>query len=144
MFAIGLFDEPQSLGPIDYEPHWAEAQTVAEQSLVVLRNERGTLPLSQLASLEFEKAPTLVQRFNRERAMTIDADARGGYNIKELTQAITRQLDQMDWPRGYHYSLGGESEASAQAFGGIGIAIVVAIFGIFAILVLEFGNRLFA
>ena len=40
----------------------------------------------------------------------------------------------MQWPRGYHYSLGGESEASAEAFGGIGIAIIVAIFGIFAIL----------
>jgi multidrug efflux pump subunit AcrB len=99
-----------------------------------------TLPLSQLASLEFEKAPPLIQRFNRERAMTIDADAQPGYNAKELTQQITAQLDQMDWPRGYFYSLGGESEASAQAFGGIGIAIIVAIFGIFAILVLEFGN----
>ena len=46
-----------------------------------------TLPLSQLATLEFEKAPTLIQRFNRERAMTIDADAQPGYNIKELTPA---------------------------------------------------------
>jgi multidrug efflux pump subunit AcrB len=37
-----------------------------------------TLPLSQLASLEFEKAPTLIQRFNRERAMTIDRRCTGG------------------------------------------------------------------
>jgi beta-glucosidase len=47
MFAVGVFDSPASIGPIDYEPHWEEAQTVAEQSLVVLRNERGTLPLSR-------------------------------------------------------------------------------------------------
>ncbi len=99
-----------------------------------------TLPLSQLASLEFEKAPTLIQRFNRERAITIDADALDGYNVGELTKSITKQLEALPWPRGYHYSLGGESEASAEAFGGIGIAIIVAIFGIFAILVLEFGN----
>jgi len=99
-----------------------------------------TLPLSQLASLEFEKAPTLIQRFNRERAMTIDADAAKGYNIGALTKQITQKLDQMQWPRGYHYSLGGEKEAGDKAFGGIGIAIIVAIFGIFAILVLEFGN----
>ena len=46
----------------------------------------------------------------------------------------------MDWPRGYTYDLGGEDEAAQEAFGGIGIAIIVAIFGIFAILVLEFGN----
>jgi multidrug efflux pump subunit AcrB len=99
-----------------------------------------TLPLSQLASLEFEKAPTLIQRFNRERAMTIDADAEPGYNIGELTKQITKELNAMDWPRGYKYDLGGEDEASQEAFGGIGIAIIVAIFGIFAILVLEFGS----
>src|SRR5204863_3320481 len=93
-----------------------------------------TLPLSQLASLEFEKAPTLIQRFNRERAMTIDADARAGYNVAALTKQITAKLDAMQWPRGYRYSLGGEKEASEKAFGGIGIAIIVAIFGIFAIL----------
>jgi CzcA family heavy metal efflux pump len=99
-----------------------------------------TLPLSQLATLEFEKAPTLIQRFNRERAMTIDADAAEGYNVAALTEQITAKLDAMQWPRGYHYSLGGEKEASQKAFGGIGIAIIVAIFGIFAILVLEFGS----
>src|SRR5688572_13097837 len=99
-----------------------------------------TLPLSQLASLEFEKAPTLIQRFNRERAIVIDADAQEGFNVAELTQQITEKLDAMDWPRGYYYDLGGENEASQEAFGGIGIAIIVAIFGIFAILVLEFGN----
>jgi multidrug efflux pump subunit AcrB len=50
------------------------------------------------------------------------------------------KLDQFAWPRGYHYSLGGEAEASSRAFGGIGIAILVALFGIFAVLVLEFGD----
>jgi len=121
-------------------PITQQAEFAALDQVRVPTMTGGTLPLSQLASLEFEKAPTLIQRFNRERAITIDADAEPGFNIKELTQKITAQLDQMDWPRGYHYSLGGESEASAQAFGGIGIAIIVAIFGIFAILVLEFGN----
>jgi CzcA family heavy metal efflux pump len=121
--------------PIERQAEFAALEQVRVPSLAGT-----TLPLSQLASLEFEKAPTLIQRFNRERAMTIDADARPGYNIGELTKQIARKLDQMDWPRGYTYDLGGEDEASNEAFGGIGIAIIVAIFGIFAILVLEFGN----
>jgi multidrug efflux pump subunit AcrB len=50
------------------------------------------------------------------------------------------KLDAFDWPRGYTYKLGGEAESSAQAFGGIGVAIIVTLFGIFAILVLEFGD----
>jgi multidrug efflux pump subunit AcrB len=121
-------------------PITQQAEFAALEQVRVPTMNGSTLPLSQLASLEFEKAPTLIQRFNRERAMTIDADAMPGYNIAELTSQITEQLDQMDWPRGYTYDLGGENEASQEAFGGIGIAIIVAIFGIFAILVLEFGN----
>src|SRR4029077_4904630 len=106
--------------PIDQQAEFAALEQVRVPSL-----GGTTLPLSQLASLEFEKAPTLIQRFNRERAMTIDADARPGYNIGELTRQISKQLDQMDWPRGYTYDLGGEDEASQEAFGGIGIAIIV-------------------
>lgn len=121
-------------------PITQQAQFGALEEVRVPSLGGSTLPLSQLASLEFEKAPTLIQRFNRERAMTIDADASAGYNVSALTKEITAKLDAMQWPRGYHYSLGGEKEASQKAFGGIGIAIIVAIFGIFAILVLEFGN----
>jgi multidrug efflux pump subunit AcrB len=121
-------------------PITQQAQFAALDQVRVPALGGNTLPLSQLATLEFEKAPTLIQRFNRERAMTIDADALEGYNIGQLTTQIVKQLDAMQWPRGYHYSLGGEKEAGQKAFGGIGIAIIVAIFGIFAILVLEFGN----
>ncbi|MBV6415906.1 MAG: Cobalt-zinc-cadmium resistance protein CzcA [Steroidobacteraceae bacterium] len=98
------------------------------------------LPLSQLATLQFAKAPVVIQRYDRERAVTVDADVRPGYNTARLTTDVKKQLDAMAWPRGYHYRLGGEAESSQEAFGGIGIAIIIAIFGIFAILVLEFGN----
>ncbi|MGQ0836455.1 MAG: efflux RND transporter permease subunit [Gammaproteobacteria bacterium] len=100
----------------------------------------GSLPISQLATLEFEKAPTQIQRYDRERAVTIDADVERGYNTAKVTAAVVEQLDAMKWPRGYRYLLGGEAESSAESFGGIGTAIIVALFGMFAILVLEFGN----
>ena len=98
------------------------------------------LPLSQLATLQFEKAPTVIQRYDRQRAVTIDAEVERGYNTAKVTAEVVKRLDAMDWPRGYGYKLGGEAESSAESFGGIGTAIIVALFGIFAILVLEFGN----
>ena len=98
------------------------------------------LPLSQLATPVFERAPTLIQRFNRERAVTIDAGVERGYNTAKVTASVVRRLDTTDWPRGYRYVLGGEAESSAESFSGIGTAIIVALFGIFAILVLEFGS----
>jgi multidrug efflux pump subunit AcrB len=99
-----------------------------------------SLPLSQLASLQFETAPILIQRFSRERAVVIDADARRGENVGKLSAALTSKLDKFNWPAGYRYVLGGEAASSAESLGGIGTAIIIAIFGIFAILVLEFGS----
>ncbi len=65
-----------------------------------------SLPVSQLATLEFEKAPTLIQRFNRERAITVDAEVQADYNTARLTTAVVAKLDQVQWPRGYRYMLG--------------------------------------
>ena len=98
------------------------------------------VPLDQVASIEFEPAPVLISRYLRERAVTVNAEVARGENIGKITDDVVKQLDTLDWPRGYRYVLGGDAEAGADAFGGIGTAIIVAIFGIFAILVLEFGS----
>jgi len=99
-----------------------------------------SLPLSQLAKLEFERAPVQIARFDRQRAVTINSQIERGFNTAKVTGDAVQRLEQIDWPRGYRYVLGGDAEAGAEAFGGIGTAALVAVFGIFAILVLEFGS----
>ncbi len=99
-----------------------------------------SLPLSQLATLEFEKAPTQIQRYDRERSVTVDADVERGLNTAKVTAAVVRKLDDFEWPRGYRYVLGGEAESGSESFSGVGTAAIVALFGIFAVLVLEFGS----
>jgi multidrug efflux pump subunit AcrB len=98
------------------------------------------LPLSQLARLEFSSAPVQIARFDRERSVTINSEVTRGFNTAKVTASVVKQLDAMQWPRGYRYVLGGDAEAGAESFEGIGSAAIVAIFGIFAILVLEFGS----
>jgi multidrug efflux pump subunit AcrB len=98
------------------------------------------LPLSQLAQLEFEKAPTRIQRYQRERSVTVNADVDTGLNTAKLTAQVVRALDDMDWPRGYRYVLGGEAQSGSESFSGVGTAAIVALFGIFAVLVIEFGS----
>jgi multidrug efflux pump subunit AcrB len=98
------------------------------------------LPLSQLASLEFRKAPSQIQRYDRERSVTVDADVEPGLNTAKVTAAVVAKLDAFDWPRGYRYKLGGEAESGAESFSGVGTAAIVALFGIFAVLVVEFGS----
>jgi multidrug efflux pump subunit AcrB len=63
-----------------------------------------------------------------------------GRNIAKVTAAVVRELERFDWPRGYRFALGGEAESGSESFSGVGTAAIVALFGIFAVLVIEFGN----
>jgi multidrug efflux pump subunit AcrB len=121
-------------------PVGERADLAALEEIRVPTRSGASLPLSQLATLQFEKAPNRIQRFNRQRSVTIDAQVQSGFNTAAVTQDVVERLNALGWPRGYGYVLGGEAEASADAFGGLGTAVIVALFGIFAILVLEFGS----
>jgi multidrug efflux pump subunit AcrB len=98
------------------------------------------LPLSQLGRLEFSSAPTQIHRYNRDRAVVIDAQVKSGNNTAKVTDAVLARLNEMEWPRGYSYKPGGELESRNESFGGLGAAMLIAVLGIVAILVLEFGN----
>ena len=139
---VGTFKDPsgEQYDIVVRTPTGARADLAALEQIRVPNAAGALLPVSQLAALQFQKAPTQIERYNRERNTTINAEVQRGYNTAKVTAALSRRLDAMQWPRGYRYALGGEAESSAEAFGGIGTAIIVAVFGIFAILVLEFGN----
>jgi multidrug efflux pump subunit AcrB len=115
-----------------------DLQTLEHVRVASLTGE--SLPISQLATVEFASAPTEIHRYDRERAVIINADVVSGFNTDRVTQAVLARLDQMEWPRGYSYVPGGELESRAESFGGLGVASVVALLGVIAILVLEFGS----
>lgn len=139
---VGTFKDPrgEQYAIVVRTPIGARADLDALGQIRVPTASGATLPVSQLAALRFEKAPTQIERYNRERAVSIDSEVIDGYNTARVTAGIIARLDAMSWPRGYRYSLGGEAESSQEAFAGIGTAIIVTVFGVFAILVLEFGD----
>ncbi len=96
------------------------------------------LPIAQVAQLTFESAPPVIQRYNRERSVTVVAFVRDGFNVDRLTRETEVALNKLTWPAGVRWEFGGEVESRKQSFGGLGGAILVAAFGILAILVLEF------
>ncbi|MCJ7446501.1 MAG: efflux RND transporter permease subunit [Bacteroidales bacterium] len=96
------------------------------------------IPLSQLARIEFSNSPTLIQHFNNERSMTISSSVRTGYNTDKVTKQILDNVDKIKLPDGFKIIEAGEIESRKESFEGIGTAILIAIFGIFAVLILEF------
>jgi multidrug efflux pump subunit AcrB len=96
------------------------------------------VPLRQVASVAFKASPTLIQHYNRERAVTMKAYVKTGYNTDRVTKTVLVKLATMRFPDGYRFVPAGEIESRQESFGGLGSAIIVAAFGILAVLVLEF------
>jgi multidrug efflux pump subunit AcrB len=99
-----------------------------------------SVPLRQLAEPGFSSAASLVRRHDREREVLISAYPEAGYNTGKVTREVFARLGELELPAGYSLRAGGEIEARQESFGGIGTAVLVAVFGILAVLVLEFGS----
>ena len=96
------------------------------------------IPLSQIASMRFSASPSTIDHVNRQRSVTITSYVRSGYNTDAVTKQVMEGLDSIALPTGYVMHPAGEIESREESFGGIGGAIIVAVFAILAILVLEF------
>jgi multidrug efflux pump subunit AcrB len=96
------------------------------------------VPVRQLASLEFETSAPVIQHYDGERTVTVTSQVRTGYNTDRVTREVLARLDEMPLPEGYRITAAGEIASRQESFGGLGAAILVATFGILAILVLEF------
>ena len=96
------------------------------------------IPLRQLASIEFNKAPSLIRRYNLSRTALITADLEKGANLDEIMVPVIQKLKDYPFPNGYTYRISGELESRDEAFGGMKVAMLIALISIFAVLVLQF------
>lgn len=96
------------------------------------------VPLGQVARLEFEAGASEIDHYGLERTVTVTADVKDGYNVTEITKAIIEDLETIPLPSGYEYYISGEYETQQESFGDLGQMLVVALLGIFAVLVLQF------
>jgi len=110
------------------------------QKISVPATSGAYVPIDQVARLEFSSVPPTIERFNRERSGLVRSQVRAGYNVGKVTAAIGEDLAKLDWPPGVRWAFSGEVENKEESFGGMGKILLIAAFGIFAILVLEFGS----
>jgi multidrug efflux pump subunit AcrB len=114
------------------------AQPADLDRLYVASNGGRLTPLRQVADVRFEADVPEIRRVDRERAVTVSSFVQTGYNTDRVTRAALAALDSTRLPAGYRLVPAGEIESRQESFGGIGSAVIVATFLIFAVLVLEF------
>ncbi|ANP46795.1 efflux RND transporter permease subunit [Candidatus Viadribacter manganicus] len=108
--------------------------------LYIWNGQGGATPLAEIAHPTMESGPASIDRVQRERTATVTAYTEPGFLISGVTADVAQRLEALRLPAGYTVSFGGEAEAQARSFGGLGPAILIAIFGVLAVLLLEFGT----
>ena len=114
------------------------ATPAALQALYVPSQTGAPVPLAQLASLTFESTLPRIEHFDTERSATVTAQVRTGFNTDRLTRIAMDSLGAATIPAGYRWVAAGEIESRKESFGGLGGAILLAVFGILTVLILEF------
>jgi multidrug efflux pump subunit AcrB len=108
------------------------------QTLFVWNNQGAAVPLGELADPQLEAGPASIDRLQRERTVTVRAYTEAGYLISGVTADVAQRLEAIRLPPGYSIAFGGQAEAQERSFSGLGPAIMIAMFGIMAVLLLEF------
>ncbi|WP_029907751.1 efflux RND transporter permease subunit [Caulobacter sp. UNC358MFTsu5.1] len=127
---------PMSVGPNPL----GSRNALADLSKIYVPTADGeAAPLGSIATPTLRSSPARIDRFDRERTVAVSAYVQTGYLTAKLTQDVVARLDrELPMPPGYRLTLGGQAEAQSESFAGLGAAVMVAVFGILAVLVLEF------
>lgn len=100
----------------------------------------GATPISDFARPHLTSGPAEINRFQRERVVTVRSYVQPGFLTSRVTRDVAHSVENLHLPPGYSVSFGGQAEAQARSFGGLLPAILIASFGILAVLLLEFGS----
>lgn len=98
----------------------------------------GSTPLASVTDPRFEAGPARIDRYDRQRSVTVTAHVKTEFNTERVTAEVLQKVRALDLPPGYRIALGGEAEARKNSFAGLSDAVLIAVFGILAVLILEF------
>jgi multidrug efflux pump subunit AcrB len=96
------------------------------------------VPLSLVTRPRLDRGPNRIDRWGRQRTVTITSEVATGRVTSKVTQDVFAALASLKLPPGYRIAAGGEAEAQVRSFGGLWNALYLALFGIMAVLILEF------
>jgi len=101
--------------------------------------EGTVVPFSEVADVQIDDGWAEIGRRNGRRVVMVSAEVSGRLPSDALTE-IQGLISGLDLPEGYVLEYGGEDEEREKAFAGLGQAMVLALFAIYALLAIQFNS----
>ena len=111
------------------------------RTIRILTPEGETISGEQVLEQEIGEAPLSITHKDAQRTVTVLAKNKSR-TVGEILGDLELKLQEMQrqWPQGYSYKFGGEAETQSETFGSAFQMAGVAIFLVFAVLVIQFGS----
>jgi multidrug efflux pump subunit AcrB len=128
--------------PVSVRLPFKDRNDLSALEQIYLPTSQGTAAaLSLVATPRLDSAPARIDRFDRLRSSTVTAYTQTGFLTSAVSaEVFARLAQQIELPPGYEIKAGGQAEAEQRSFSGMGSAIMIAVGGILAVLILEFGR----
>ncbi|MGP4059132.1 efflux RND transporter permease subunit [Halobacillus sp. H74] len=120
-----------------------ERQTIADLEGMPVQTPNGALiPLATIAELNQVQGPVSLLRQNQQPQVNVEAEIGDG-DLGTATEEVRAELERLNFPDGYSYSIGGEAQDMQDAFGDLSLALIFSIFLVYAVMAIQFENFLF-
>ena len=99
-----------------------------------------SVPLISVADVKYDKGPGAIRRIDLKRVVTISGNVDASFNQNEVLSRVKNQLKDFKLPPDYNIEYTGQNEEQDKASAFLGKAFMIAFFGIFLILVIQFNS----
>ena len=138
---LAKFDAGDRLIPVR-----VEMQRSAREQVDVLKNLRvptaagASVPLSVAATFEIGRGPTAINRYDRQRRVTIEADMAGNHALGEGLSAVYGLPTARALPPGVELKQAGDVEVMGEVFSSFALAMGAGLMMVYGVLILLFAS----
>jgi len=131
---------------IDYlTPHDTNRANIDAVRQIEIQTSRGPVLLGSILETRIAKSNTTIQHEDAKRRATVGSELTATGNTRDIVEAFKEIAEETNLvPPHIEMVIGGENEETDQSFAEMGIAFVVGVILMFAILVLQFNSLRYA
>lgn len=112
-----------------------DRQNIDDIRKVSFLNSTGQLiELQQFANVDQSTGPSKLQRDNKQSSVSIGAQV-VGRPVGTVSTEVQTAIEQMEFPEGVEFEMGGDLESQTEAFASLGLALLMSIILVYLIMV---------
>ena len=139
--AVSTYEEGDEEYDIRVQLAKADLNIAENVDRVLIRTQKGLVPLSALGDLVERSGETQITRKNKQDVFVVEANILRG-SLGEIVNKIQQQVSQIQLPPGYHIGMGSDAESQVEAYQAISVALVQAIVLTYMLLAALLGSYL--